>query len=105
MLFGAVIRDTPVRWGTLRANWIATENSPSSETIENPGATSGEPPAGGNMTPPEFEPTVRLVRLKNNVHLTNNLPYAIPIERSRGMVKRNILRWTTIVRNAAERNG
>lgn len=88
-LFRAVVLDTPVLEGTLRGNWQFTKGRPASGTVE----STDNPMA-------EIEAGLSSFRLGDTTYLTNNLPYAYPIEfygwshtkAPRGMVRKNVLR-------------
>lgn len=99
-LFGAVIKDTPVLTGRLRANWMFNKGTPSDDT-----------------TPSTSDSTVRVtqdvqsnVTEKDEVYtLTNNLPYVNRIEyhgwskrkAPEGMVRRNIVRIAGLLERQA----
>lgn len=98
-LFGAVVRDTPVDTGLLRGNWQATTQEPASGTRH-----EGEDPP---IPPPDIETPLADLRLGQDAWLVNNLDYADDIEYGRskkapdGMLRRNVVRWQSIVRSAA----
>lgn len=64
-LFGKVILRTPVDTGRLRGNWYATINIPSQKVD-----AEGE----------GYQTIVAKAKLGDALFITNNLPYAIPIE-------------------------
>lgn len=94
-LFRAVIMDTPVLEGTLRANWRCSTGS----ALEGPISvrTTREVIA-------EIEGVLSGSKLEDEVYLRNNLPYAYPIEyygwskvkAPQGMVRKNIMRLNRI---------
>ena len=96
-LFSAIVLETPVDKGMLRNNWFATIGAPSSETTAN-----GD--KGGNATIGRIRSAIANADLRQDILLTNNLPYAVPIEfdghshkAPQGMVRVNTLRWDDIV--------
>jgi len=96
-LFRAVIYDTPVLEGTLRANWRCSPNNPLSTVIE-------YRPAEQVMQ--EIQSVLEGALLKDTIYLRNNLPYAYPIEylgwssikAPQGMVRKNVARFNTIAK-------
>lgn len=92
-LFRAVVLDTPVLEGTLRGNWQLTKGTPANGTVD-----------GTSDPMPDIEAALRSFRLGETVYLTNNLPYAYPIEfygwshtkAPQGMVRKNVLRLNRI---------
>ena len=105
-LFSAVIRDTPVDSGRLRGNWQTTKNSP---------ATGELARTGGSGAIAEVHSKVDKL---GTYYLTNNLPYATvaefggwgsgpkttggySIQAPAGMVRKNVLRLTQILRKKA----
>ena len=95
-LFRDIVMDTPVDEGTLRANWQCNAVNPltgplSSRALEEVFSEMERVLSGG--------------RPDDTVFLTNNLPYAYPIEflghskrkAPEGMVRKNVIRWTQIV--------
>lgn len=97
-LFSAVIRDTPVDEGTLRANWQLTEGTPAS------GVLAEQLPNKTGLTVQEAEQIARTTG-DTPIFLANNLPYAAGIEfegRSKtkapeGMVRRNVVRFGRLI--------
>ena len=96
-LFSAIVLETPVDKGVLRNNWFATIGAPSTETT-----TRAD--KGGNATVGRIRSAIENANLKQDILLTNNLPYAAPIEfdghshkAPQGMVRVNTLRWDDIV--------
>lgn len=97
-LFAAVVMETPVDKGVLRNNWFADIGNGSDETTE-------EGDKGGQGTIQRIKNVLDGVDLARDVFLTNNLPYAKPIEfdghsgkAPEGMVRVNALRWDQIVK-------
>ncbi len=95
-LFRDIVMDTPVDEGTLRANWQCNAVNPltgplSSRALEEVFSEMERVLSGG--------------RPDDTVFLTNNLPYAYPIEflghskrkAPEGMVRKNVIRSTQIV--------
>ena len=96
-LFSAIVFETPADKGVLRNNWFASIGAPSTAL-----STSGD--IGGNATVARIKSAVANADLKQDILLTNNLPYAVPIEfdghshkAPQGMVRVNTLRWSSIV--------
>lgn len=99
-LFTAAVNDTPVDTGRLRGNWQASLDSPALHTIE------------GAKSDAEV-----LKQIEDNLgdagqtsYLTNNLPYAIPIEYGHskvkapaGMVRRNVARFQRLVKEELQK--
>lgn len=90
-LFGAVIKDTPVLTGRLRANWQFSKGQPVSETIE--GTT--DPTAAVSQ-----DVAAQVDEKDDRYFLSNNMPYARRIEYEgwskrkapQGMVRKNMIR-------------
>lgn len=100
-LFASIVRQTPVDTGVLRNNWFATIGTRSTETTED------EDKAGAG-TLSRIEDVLDSAEWSSTVYLTNNLDYSIPIEYDgwsaqapQGMVRVNVARWDTIVKNNA----
>lgn len=100
-LFGAVIKDTPVLTGRLRANWIFSQDEPSNESS----AETHDPM-------PAVQTGVAMVDDKDgHCFLTNNLPYVNRIEYEgwshtkapQGMVRRNLVRIARILAQQAKK--
>lgn len=96
-LFSAIVMETPVDKGTLRANWFVTIGRPSR-------ATSDEQDESGQSTVQRINQELNRGNMESDVFLTNNLPYSVPIEfdghsgkAPLGMVRVNTLRWKRIV--------
>ena len=96
-LFRAVIYDTPVLEGTLRANWRCSANSPLASAIE-------YRPADAVMQ--EIQAVLNGALLADTIYLRNNLPYAYAIEylghskikAPQGMMRKNVARFNTIAK-------
>ncbi len=96
-LFRAVILDTPVLEGTLRGAWQCTTDQPA----------IGIPNSSDPMA--SVAAVLGSSRLEQTIFLTNNMPYAYPIEflgwshtkAPQGMVRKNALRFQQIVKDAA----
>lgn len=97
-LFRSVVYDTPVLEGTLRGNWQLTTDAPASGTLDVKGKNSGK------ATFENISNGVIATDFGDTVYLTNNLPYAYPIEflgwshtkAPEGMVRKNIARLNRI---------
>lgn len=100
-LFNSVILDTPVKHGRARGNWQTSEGRPKSGVVDRVDPNGSQAVAevqqnlgGGDTT----------------VFLTNNLPYAEPLEYGsskqapEGMARKNVARITRIVQKAARKN-
>lgn len=92
-LFKGVIRDTPVKEGRLKGNWIATINSPSNaSTLDKDKTKSGGP------TISKASKVVLRMKGDESIYLTNNLEYAgyvefgTPNQEARRMVGKNVKR-------------
>lgn len=98
-LFRAVIYDTPVDEGTLRANWRCSAVNPLTSAIEYRPATA---------VINEIDAVLKGSLMSETVYLRNNLPYAYPIEylghsrikAPQGMVRKNVARFQQIARSA-----
>ncbi len=95
-LFRDIVMDTPVDEGTLRANWQCNAVNPLTGPLSNRALEE---------VFSEMERVLSGGRPDDTVFLTNNLPYAYPIEflghskrkAPEGMVRKNVIRWTQIV--------
>lgn len=94
-LFSAVIKNTPVLTGRLRANWLCTLHEPSTVTTSDEGSVNV---TGMKMTIKRHQPG-------DSLFLANNLPYAARIEfdgysakAPRGMVRINVVRFKLLLR-------
>ena len=98
-LFSAIILDTPVDEGTLRANWQCTLDAPATGTLERQDKSGRIPIA-------EAQTVTNASDGDTPVFLTNNLPYAVKIEfegwshtkAPEGMVRRNVVRFGRLIR-------
>ena len=102
-LFSAIVLETPVDKGILRNNWFASIATGSAETTD-----TGD--KSGASTVQKIRSILEGTDLVKDVFLTNNLPYAVPIEfdgisgkAPEGMVRVNVLRWNQIVRANARK--
>jgi hypothetical protein len=102
-LFSAIVLETPVDKGVLRNNWFASIGTGSTETTD----TGDE---SGASTIQKIRSVLDGTELVKDVFLSNNLPYAVPIEfdgisgkAPEGMVRVNVLRWNQIVRANARK--
>lgn len=95
-LFRDIVMDTPVDEGTLRANWQCNAVNPLTGPLSRRALEE---------VFSEMERVLSGGRPDDTVFLTNNLPYAYPIEflghskrkAPEGMVRKNVIRWTQIV--------
>lgn len=100
-LFNSVILDTPVKHGRARGNWQTHEGQPTSGVVERVDPNGSQAMAEVQQNLGEGDTTV---------FLTNNLPYAKPLEYGsskqapEGMVRKNVARITRIVQKAARKN-
>jgi hypothetical protein len=87
-LFANIVRGTPVDTGRARANWNIEINTVDTSTSDN--TTPKRPTLGG-------------LKLTDNVFISNNLPYILPLEHGHsaqapaGMVKTALLEFRGIV--------
>lgn len=96
-LFGAVIFDTPVLEGTLRANWRCSTG----RSLD--GAIGYRPT---NQVVSEITMVLDGASLEDTVYLRNNMPYAYRIEylgwshtkAPQGMLRKNAARFSRIAR-------
>lgn len=101
--FRAVIYDTPVLEGTLRGNWQLTKGQPASGVVNVSGRTAGA------KIMPHIISGLEGSKFGDTVYLTNNLPYAYPIEfygwskvkAPAGMVRKNVVRLNRIAEAVA----
>ncbi len=70
--FNSIIKQSPVDTGRFRGNWQATINTPASGTIGVVGVKTSD------VDHPEQK--LSGSELKDSLYLTNNLPYAEPLE-------------------------
>jgi len=101
-LFGAIVEDTPVDEGTLRSNWQATLNQPTFTTTGNIKSAFGVKQAIATAT--------MNYDVKDDMFLTNNLPYATFIEDGtariapHGMVKRAVANFQAELKKQARKH-
>lgn len=94
-LFAAIIRDSPVLTGALRANWICSISDPDLTTVH---TQTAEAVALMNQMVGDSKPGDMVI-------LTNRLPYVFRIEYEgwskvkapQGMVRRNIVRFNQLI--------
>lgn len=98
-LFDMVAVASPVDTGRFRGNWQCSVGTPNISTIE-----SVRP-----LSQVQKEIQANLGELKDTVFLTNNLPYAEPLEYDghsaqapEGMVRVNAAKWPDIVKSVAK---
>lgn len=102
-LFRAVVMDTPVDEGTLRANWQTNAVSPLTGPLSDRALTE---------VFREMETVLSGANLEDTIYLNNNLPYAYRIEflgwshtkAPQGMVRKNVIRLTQIAEQVARGN-
>lgn len=100
-VFRSVVLDTPVLEGTLRGNWQLS-TSPKLDQLDTRSQAA---------VLSEIESVLNATRMGDTVYLTNNLPYAYPIEfygwshtkAPRGMVRKNVMRVNRIAQAIARR--
>jgi hypothetical protein len=106
-LFSAVVDDTPVDTGRLRANWRCSVEQPNLNPID-------AEDKSGDLAKKEIEANLGDGTGKDvKVYLTNNLPYVWPIEfgghskqkSPQGMVRRNVLRFQRLVSERLQNKG
>lgn len=94
-LFGAIIKDTPVLTGALRANWLCSIGQPDLSTVHKGTAEAVQLMTEKTMT---SQPDDMVI-------LTNRLPYVFRIEYEghskqkapQGMVRRNVSRFRQLI--------
>lgn len=98
-LFSLVVIGTPVDKGVLRNNWFLAVGNPSGEMID-----SSDP--SGQIAISRMKSDIDKGDINDDIYLTNNLPYAVPIEfdghsgkAPDGMVRVNLVRWDSIVKS------
>lgn len=97
-LFTSIIKDTPVLTGRLRGNWQTTRTVEANQIIERTDGSAAISEAFNTVNKPDL------------YYLTNNLPYVERIEfdgwskvkAPAGMVRKNIARLDSIIRNKAK---
>jgi hypothetical protein len=100
-LFNSVILDTPVDTGRARGNWQTSINNPELTVTErlDPSGSHAMQGVQNNLGSGD-----------DSVYLTNNLPYAIPLEfgsstqSPTGMVRKNVARIRRIIDKAIREN-
>lgn len=103
-LFSAVIMDSPVLTGRLRANWNLAEGEPNLATDESLDPT-------GTASIAEIQAGVLMTNGSKPVFLSNSLPYAYRIEfegwshtkAPEGMVRKNVTRFNSLMKVEASR--
>lgn len=99
-LFAAVVADTPVDTGRLRANWRVSVNAPDRTVDEKEGALSTK------LTLTALKAAADGVKANDSFYLSNSLPYVRRIEYEGwshtkaplGMVHKNVMRFRALVR-------
>lgn len=91
-LFNAVIKDSPVLSGRLKGNWQTNEGAPKTGTLDRLDPTGAE-------AINEAVTVVDSTEGDTVVHLTNNLPYAVPNENRTAMLGKNMARIEQILRS------
>ena len=96
-LGNAVIMDTPVDEGRLIANWFPSEGVPSQQSTQEADKT-------GALSTSRINGYANSQTGGRKTYLTNNLPYAVPIEfghskikAPQGMVRKNVGRFQALV--------
>lgn len=101
-LFNAIVLDTPVLSGRLRANWRLSLNQPDYSTTENTDKN-------GAMAFALISDTVDSASLDDTIIMCNSLPYVKRIEYEgwssvkapAGMVRKNVTRFKRLVEQQA----
>lgn len=103
-LFSLIVQATPVDKGVLRNNWFVSLDAPSSSVTEAPGDEA--------TALLRLRSGVNKAKAENDIYLTNNLPYAIPIEfdghsaqAPGGVVRQNTAKWSQIVASNVKKVG
>lgn len=100
-VFRSIVLDTPVLEGTLRGNWqLGTSPKLGELDIRSQSAALSE-----------IDSVLNATRFGDTVYMTNNLPYAYPIEfygwssvkAPQGMVRKNVIRVNQIAQAIARR--
>ena len=98
-VFGELVLRSPVDTGRFRANWLYGADTPRSGTVLTSG-TSESP------TPAPDAPAVEAQAMGRVHYVTNNLPYAWPLERGhsvqapQGLVGLTVIRFNDFIRDA-----
>lgn len=101
-LFSAIIKTTPVKYGRARMNWMASDGTPASGTTD---ATD----KSGNIAIGNATSFVLKATDWHEFTLTNNLPYAQPLEYGwsqqapAGMVRTNVSRFQQLINEEANK--
>lgn len=101
-LFSAIIKTTPVKYGRARMNWMASDGTPASGTTD---ATD----KSGNIAIGNATSFVLKATDWHEFTLTNNLPYAQPLEYGwsqqapAGMVRVNVARFQQLINEEANK--
>lgn len=101
-LFNAIVLDTPVLSGRLRANWRFSLNQPDYSTTDNTDRN-------GSMAFALISSTVDAADLDDTIIMCNSLPYVKRIEYEgwshtkapAGMVRKNVIRFKRLVEQQA----
>lgn len=99
-LFSAIIEDTPVLTGRLRANWYCSAGEPKFSTNEKVDIS-----LNGSDSIGKLEIVALGAGAEDGIYFTNSLPYAARIEYEgwshtkapEGMVRKNVIRFTQLV--------
>ena len=99
-LFGAIIKDTPVDKGRLRASWHTTVGAP--------GSLGPEGRTNHAQATREVAESAAKLEGDDSIHMTNNMPYALRIENEGwshtkapdGMMWRNVIRFERLLSEA-----
>ena len=93
----AVVMDTPVDVGRLKGNWFPAEGAPSTQSTQEEDKT-------GSLSINRITGYANSQTGGRKTYLTNNLPYAVPIEfghskikAPQGMVRKNVARFQSLV--------
>lgn len=97
-----IIKDTPVATGRAKNNWFPDVNKFSSEkTIINDKT--------GRISTVRITSSANSYKLGDTLTFSNNLPYTVDLEYGKskqapsGMVRKNIMRWKSIVEKEARK--
>lgn len=96
-LFSSVILATPVDTGRARGNWQCSTDRPNLTTTD-------KQDKSGRETIRNMINKVNSSELESSLYLTNNLPYAVPLENGsskqapQGMVRKNLARIKALLR-------
>lgn len=101
-LFNSVIMATPVDTGRARGNWHTTTGGPSTAQSAREDKVQVGSPGGQAMA--EAEQVILNSVFGDSLHLTNNLPYILPLEYGHssqmpaGMVRQSVARIDAIIK-------